>query len=62
MFDLVGCQAAMGLTAVSGSKAWRCVVYHESGLVAAEQPAVIVGRFNRSVVTLCGIAMGTEHR
>jgi hypothetical protein len=37
-------------------------VYHESGLVAAEQPAVIVGRFNRSVVTLCGIAMGTEHR
>src|ERR1700730_11432636 len=33
-----------------------------SGLVAAEQPAVIVGRFNRSVVTLRGVAMLTKYR
>src|SRR5580704_16783842 len=33
-----------------------------SGLVAAEQPAVIVGRFNRNVVTPCGVAMLTKYR
>ena len=33
-----------------------------SGLVAAEQPAVIVGRFDRGAVTLRGVAMPTKHR
>ena len=33
-----------------------------SDLVATEQPAVIVGRFNRSVITLRGVAMLAKHR